>query len=1165
MVAGFNAAGAWKLERGRPDVTVAILDTGIKWDTPGLRDKVRLNTGELPLPERADGSTCASYDCNGDGVVNVEDYAGDPRVHRPYAYGAITGEDLIRAFGNCQIVNRAIKQCVAGKHWDNDHNGYANDIAGWNFFDDDNDPLDRSSYFAASNHGTGRAKQAVEQGNDGDGSIGVCPHCMLLPIRTWDTFVSDANTFALGITYATDNGAKVIEGANGSVYHSAFAEAASQYAYAHGVAQVFSGDDLNTGNHNYPANYNHTMLIEGTVPDVQGLGENVPGLASLPGLGSLPVGTQLPVGTFFRGAGTTQYGGHSSISMTGSTGSDNTALAAGAAGLVVSAGLDKGISLTPDETREILEQTAERVTSANTLGTGIADPGADPSAPSIDQWTTHFGWGRANVGAAVALAQSRQIPPDVAIDSPDWYAPETGSGVEITGKAASAYSAGHAFHWELQWGAGLAPTSWTTVNQGDSTGTVTDFGRVDLNQVRAALASYTVPSDPGGPTFASGEPNPFQQQFAVRVVATAANIPTPGVDRKVLTTFTDPTLRPGYPKRLGTGGEAPLRYTDLNGDNVPELLVPGEDGVLRALEPGGRELKGWPVKTGLLRQAGDHPSAPALKRLPPAREPLRAPAVADLDGDGKPEVVDVAGTHIYVWEANGKLRRGFPVAENLSFCREQDESQPLGHRKCGFLASPALGRLEGRGKPLDIVAPALDGHLYAYQPDGKPVPGFPVNIVDPSVPQGQQMLAEIHAEPAIADLNGDGHDDVIVSSDEEYGASPQVSDLNAGLAQGLTDVLSGAAGGSTRAYAISGASGRFLPGWPIKLNGAIQNEFPLIGPGEAPEVMNIAGKPVVITSPTGGALAEYGADGSEIRAMSQQSFGSSSNATDRTDALNLFESGSVGDVLGSGTPAIVKYGVTTDQLANLALVGQNFPYNHLIGAYDSSSGQPLPAYPTVTDDYQFLSSSDVAKVIPGTTSQIVAGTGLGLLHAYDGATGHDVAGFPKQTGGWLYGPAALSSDKRMAAITREGYLFEWRTQAPACQSQWPAVRHDPHGSGNYNTDGTPPAAPGGLRLRHLGGRRFRLTFTTPGDDGFCGTAARLQARVNGRLASLGLGAPRPGGSASAYTITLPSGTHSFALDAVDKAGNVGDRVAVRIAARRARRRPRSAAKPRFTG
>src|SRR5438067_3046393 len=38
MVAGFNAAGAWKAERGRPDAVVAILDTGIDWSNQRLRN-----------------------------------------------------------------------------------------------------------------------------------------------------------------------------------------------------------------------------------------------------------------------------------------------------------------------------------------------------------------------------------------------------------------------------------------------------------------------------------------------------------------------------------------------------------------------------------------------------------------------------------------------------------------------------------------------------------------------------------------------------------------------------------------------------------------------------------------------------------------------------------------------------------------------------------------------------------------------------------------------------------------------------------------------------------------------------------------------------------------------------------------------------------------------
>ena len=158
----------------------------------------------------------------------------------------------------------------------------------------------------------------MEKGDDAAGSIGVCPKCQFVPLRVWDTFVSDQNNFFTAVTYATDNGVKVIEGADGGLYHSAFAEKASEYAYQHGASQVFSGDDLNTGNHNYPANYNHTMLIEGTVPDTVGLGMDLPSQSGDPGfrdslialLQTLHVGTNIPVGTYFRGANTTQFGGH---------------------------------------------------------------------------------------------------------------------------------------------------------------------------------------------------------------------------------------------------------------------------------------------------------------------------------------------------------------------------------------------------------------------------------------------------------------------------------------------------------------------------------------------------------------------------------------------------------------------------------------------------------------------------------------------------------------------------------------------------------------------------------------------------------------------------------------------------------------------------------------
>lgn len=1137
QVSGFNAAGAWKLERGRPDVFVAILDTGIRWDNKGLRTRVHLNTRELPLPEKADGSTADDYDANGDGVVNVDDYAADPRVHKAEP----TGEDLINAFGHCQLNGgRTVgSSCSGAGHHDNDHNGYANDIAGWDFFNDTNNPVDRSSYFAARNHGTGRAEGAVEQGNEGAGSIGVCPKCQFVPIRTYDTFVSDGNDFGLGIVYGTQLGASVIEGSNGSLNHTAFSEAASQYAYEHGATQTYSGNDLNTGDHNYPANYNHTMEIQGTVPDGGGPAEDA--LSQIPA--DLRKALGLPavdptVTTYFRGANTTQYGGHSSISMEGSTGSENTGKASGAAALVISAALDgpKHLRLTPDEVREILEQTAETVTQANTAGIGVGDPGVmDPSTDS--HFTTHFGWGRANLGAAVQHAYTGDVPADASIGSPDWYAPLTGASVRIAGRAAAPTGApaGASFTWSLKVGPGLAPAQLTELRHGTATSPVTDFGTIDLAAVRDLLATSSPPLDPAGPTFAPGGRNPFQDQFTVELDVTYAGSTLPGVDRKVLTALPDgQSLTPGFPLRLGTGGEAPPRYADLNGDGVQELLLPGQDGLLRALEPDGKELKGWPFVTPIQASAAKHRDA--LKDLPPVRDSLRGTAIGDLDADGTPEVVVSAGTSVYALEPDGTVRDGFPVSVDPSLCVGTDQSQPNHHRKCGFLSSPALGHFVRDSSTLQVVATALDGHVYIWDDAGRLAPHFPVDLSDPVVPAKDRQLAESITNPTVRDLDQDGVDDVVAASNEAYDAQPpSEEDLGGGLSGAFADALS-QLGGSSRLYAVSGASGTFLPGWPVKLNGAIQDTLPFIGPGHDSATLTLDNKPVVVASTTGGVVSEYSADGHLLRGIQQNLFGPLSNATDRSGVFNLFEYASIGDITGSGHPDVVKYGLTLGAVANLAVSGLNVPYNHLIGAYDATTGLPEPAYPTVTDDYQFLSTSTIAKVVPSSTQQVVAGTGLGLLHAYDGQTGKDVAGFPKVTGGWLFAPAALSEDHRMAAVTREGYLFQWRTDgfAPTCQTEWPTYRHDPHNSGDYATDGTAPGAP--LTVRLVG---KTLSFLTPGDDGYCGQPSDYRVLVNGKPVPFS-GRPALGREPVVLTLdSAPSGGSTISVMAVDNAGNTG--------------------------
>src|SRR2546429_2533223 len=295
QVSGVSADLAWKLSIGEQTTDVAICDTGIQWDREELRRRIRLNTGELPVPcgptAGQKGRPLAEYDCDGDGIFTPDDYAGivPPNAGAHGDPTKLDGEDLIAFFSDGV---------------DDDGNGFVDDIAGWDFFDDDNDPFDASSYSSAENHGSGRASDAVAEANNRLSSLGLCPRCRVTPIRIWDTFVADSNNFALCMLYAADNGIDVIEAAIGGLTTTEFGQAATQYAYEHGVALMEVSSDLNTADHNNPTNFNNTIFVKGTVSDYEGSDS----VTSQP---------QPPIGTWFRDSNVTQYGGHAHIAMKG--------------------------------------------------------------------------------------------------------------------------------------------------------------------------------------------------------------------------------------------------------------------------------------------------------------------------------------------------------------------------------------------------------------------------------------------------------------------------------------------------------------------------------------------------------------------------------------------------------------------------------------------------------------------------------------------------------------------------------------------------------------------------------------------------------------------------------------------------------------------------------
>src|SRR5207237_4704838 len=245
------------------------------------------------------GSTLQDYDVNRDGVFNVVDYAADPRVTDRNHNGLLDPEDLIVAFSDGQ---------------DNDHNGYVDDIAGWDFYQADNDPADDVTY----GHGTGEARDSSAEIEK---QLTQCANCMFEPLRVGDSFVADINHWAQAVFYAVDNGASVVQEALGTIDHTGFAQAAADYAYNHGVLVVASEADESAGHHNYPAALNHTMVVNSVTPFADQSG----------------VPLQLPK-TYLAFNGCTNFGGYSWVSVESSScSSDATGQSSGMARLLYSA------------------------------------------------------------------------------------------------------------------------------------------------------------------------------------------------------------------------------------------------------------------------------------------------------------------------------------------------------------------------------------------------------------------------------------------------------------------------------------------------------------------------------------------------------------------------------------------------------------------------------------------------------------------------------------------------------------------------------------------------------------------------------------------------------------------------------------------------------------
>ncbi|MBF0443920.1 MAG: S8 family serine peptidase, partial [Oligoflexales bacterium] len=109
---------------------------------------------------------------------------------------------------------------IPGNGSDDDNNGFVDDVMGWDFNENDNDPMDvTGSVMSGENpgHGTHCAGNVGAVGNNGTGISGVAQNVTIMPLRFLGKDGSGTTAMAIkAIRYAIDNGANILSNSWGS-------------------------------------------------------------------------------------------------------------------------------------------------------------------------------------------------------------------------------------------------------------------------------------------------------------------------------------------------------------------------------------------------------------------------------------------------------------------------------------------------------------------------------------------------------------------------------------------------------------------------------------------------------------------------------------------------------------------------------------------------------------------------------------------------------------------------------------------------------------------------------------------------------------------------------------------------------------------------------------
>jgi len=252
---------------------------------------------------------------------------------------------------------------IPGNGIDDDNNRYIDDVKGWDFWYEDNDPKD------GLGHGTMCAGVTGAISNNGIWGAGVAWNCKIMPVQVFnETGWGWQLTAALGIYYAADNGADICSMSFAFDPYSTLMYAVD-YAYSKGVFLCAAAGNSNSAAKLYPAAYDNVTAVAATnqndsrcTPEDwgSGYGSNYGEWVDIAAPGNIIYSTMPTYHVTFN-----DYGAYQNFDWGCGT-SYATPMVAGVAALLLSV----NPSLTPDEIKAILCWNVDPYNSTEYIGTG---------------------------------------------------------------------------------------------------------------------------------------------------------------------------------------------------------------------------------------------------------------------------------------------------------------------------------------------------------------------------------------------------------------------------------------------------------------------------------------------------------------------------------------------------------------------------------------------------------------------------------------------------------------------------------------------------------------------------------------------------------------------------------------------------------------------------